>query len=208
VKKPPPKAAHPWPIPALDQRPVIVAVAGPNGAGKTTFFEAHLKASGLRFLNADILAGELGIDAYHAAEVAAKLRQEFVSQKESFVFETVFSDPVGDKLSFLKQTAQQGYTVVLCFIGIADVDRSEERVAMRVSQGGHDVPTDKLMARFPRTMTNLKQAIRELPCVFVFDNDDLRAPFRLAAVFQNGQRSFLAKPIPAWLGSAALLLNI
>ena len=201
MKKPPPKAAHPWPIPALDQRPVIVAVAGPNGAGKTTFFEAHLKASGLRFLNADILAGELGIDAYHAAEVAAKLRQEFVSQEESFVFETVFSDPVGDKLSFLKQAAQQGYTVVLCFIGIADVDRSEERVAMRVSQGGHDVPTDKLTARFPRTMTNLKQAIRELPCVFVFDNDDLRRPYRLAAVFQNGQRSLLAKPIPDWLES-------
>jgi len=63
--------------------------------------------------------------------------------------------------------------MVLCFIGIADVDRSEERVAMRLSQGGHDVPTDKLMARFPRSLANLKQAIRELPCVFVFDNDDL-----------------------------------
>lgn len=186
----------------MDTRPVIVALAGPNGAGKTTFYEAHLKASGLRFINADILAGELGIAAYQAAEVAAKLRQEFVSQGESFVFETVFSDPVGDKLTFLKQAAQQDYAVVVCFIGIADSDRSEERVAMRVSQGGHDVPTDKLTARFPRTMTNLKQAIRELPCVFVFDNDDLRTPFRLAAVFQNGRRTFLAKSIPGWLEPA------
>jgi len=202
VKKNPPKASDSWNIPALDTRPVIVALAGPNGAGKTTFYEAHLKASGLRFLNADILAGELGIDAYQAAEIAAKLRQEFVSQRESFVFETVFSDPVGDKLTFLKQAAQQGYAAVVCFIGIADSDRSEERVAMRVSQGGHDVPTEKLTARFPRTMTNLKQAMRELPCVFVFDNDDLRTPFRLATVFQNGRRTFLAKPIPVWLESA------
>ena len=202
MKKTPPKAADSWNIPALDTRPVIVALAGPNGAGKTTFYEAHLKASGLRFLNADILAGELGIDAYQAAEIAAKLRQEFVSQGESFVFETVFSDPVGDKLTFLKQAAQQGYAAVVCFIGIADSDRSEERVAMRVSQGGHDVPTEKLTARFPRTMTNLKQAMRELPCVFVFDNDDLRTPFRLATVFQNGRRTFLAKPIPGWLEPA------
>ena len=201
VKKAPPKAAPEWPIKTLDQRPIVVAVAGPNGAGKTTFYEAHLKASGLRFLNADVLAGELGIDAYQSAEVAAKLRQEFVSQGESFVFETVFSDPVGDKLSFLKQAAQQGYTVMLCFIGIADADRSEERVAMRVSQGGHDVPTDKLTARFPRTLINLKQAIRELPCVLVFDNDDLRHPYRLAAVFQNGQHTHLAKSIPTWLRS-------
>lgn len=202
MKKPPSKASNSWNVPDLDKRPVIVALAGSNGAGKTTFYEAHLKASGLRFINADILAGELGIDAYQAAEVAARLRQEFVSQGESFVFETVFSDPAGDKMAFLKQAAQQGYTVVMCFIGLADSDRSEERVAMRVTQGGHDVPTDKLTARFPRTMTNLKQAIQELPCVFIFDNDDLRMPFRLAAIFQNGQRTFLAKSIPNWLEPA------
>ena len=202
MKKPQPKVSDLWNISGLDKGPVIVALAGPNGAGKTTFYEAHLKASGLRFINADILAGELGIDAYQAAEVAARLRQELVSQGESFVFETVFSDPVGDKLAFLKQAAQQGYAVVLCFVGIADSDRSEERVAMRVTQGGHDVPTDKLTARFPRTMTNLTQAIRELPCVFIFDNDDLRTPFRLAAVFQNGRRTFLTKPIPGWLEPA------
>ena len=202
MKKSRPKPSPSWKLPGLDQRPVIVAVAGPNGAGKTTFYEAHLKASGLRFLNADVLAGELGIDAYQAAEVAAKLRQEFVSQGESFVFETVFSDPVGEKLAFLKQAARQGYAVVLCFIGIADADRSAERVAMRVSQGGHDVPTDKLTARFPRTMTNLKQAIQELPCVFIFDNDDLQTPYRLAAIFQNSRRTFLAKSIPGWLEPA------
>ena len=202
MKKPQLKASPLWNIPDLDKRPVIVALAGPNGAGKTTFYEAHLKACGLRFLNADILAGELGIDAYPGAEIAAKLRQEFVNQGESFVFETVFSDPVGDKLSFLKQVAQQGYTVVVCFIGVAGPGRSEERVAMRVSQGGHDVPTDKLGARFPRTMTNLKQAIRKLPCVLVFDNDDLRTSFRLLAVFQNGRQKFLTKSIPGWLEPA------
>ena len=169
---------------------MIVAVAGSNGAGKSTFYEAHLKPAGLRFINADVLAGELGIAAYPAAEVAAKLRQELVNQGESFVFETVFSDPVGDKLEFLKDAAQRGYSVVLCFIRIASVDRSEERVAMRVSQGGHDVPTEKLAARFPRTTANLKQAIKELPCVAIFDNDDLATPFRLAAIYQHGQRTF------------------
>ncbi|MEI6197386.1 MAG: zeta toxin family protein [Verrucomicrobiota bacterium] len=199
MKKSAPKNPAPWNIPALDKRPVIVAVAGPNGAGKSTFYEAHLKPAGLRFINADVLAGELGIDAYQAAEVAAKLRQELVSQGESFVFETVFSDPVGDKLTFLKDAARQGYSVVLCFIGIANADRSEERVAMRVSQGGHDVPTDKLTARFPRTMANLKQAIKDLPCVAIFDNDNLAAPFRLAAIYQNGQNTFSASPKPRWL---------
>ena len=186
-------------LPGLDAHPVLVAIAGPNGAGKSTFYEAHLKSSGLRFLNADVMARELEMDPYRAADVLAKLRQELVNQKVSFVFETVFSDPVSEKLAFFKQAAQAGYTVVLSFIGIADAERSEERVAMRVSQGGHDVPTEKLVLRFPRTMSNLKQAIRELPLVLVFDNDGLSVPFQQVAVFQNGNQRFLKKPVPEWL---------
>jgi predicted ABC-type ATPase len=183
----------------LDQQPVLVALAGPNGAGKTTFFHAHLKPAGLRFLNADDIARELQIDAYEAAKVITQLRQELVKQRESFVFETVFSDPVGDKVGFLKETAQSGYTVVLCFIGIAGPATSEQRVAMRVSQGGHDVPSGKLVSRLPRAMANLKASISQLPHVLIFDNDDLRIPFRRVAVFEKGRLEWAAQLIPKWL---------
>ena len=116
----------------------------------------------------------------------------------SFIFETVFSDPAGAKLQFMKQVVCRDFSVVLCFIGIAGAERSEERVAMRVSQGGHDVPGDKLIARYPRTMANLKQAVQVLPCVLVFDNDDIRRPFRLVATFQNGRQAFSAGEYPEW----------
>ena len=193
-----PKPAAPW-IEYLDRRPIIVAIAGPNGAGKTTFFESHLKSTGLRFLNADVMARELELDAYEAARIIAALRRELVSQRESFIMETVFSDPVGDKLSFLKQAAESGYAVVLCFVGIASAEMSEQRVAMRVSQGGHDVPTEKLVERFPRTLTNLAKGIRELPCVLIFDNDDLNVPFRHVASYANGKAVLLKNPAPSWL---------
>lgn len=192
------RGAGPW-MEYLDRRPIVLAIAGPNGAGKSTFFEAHLSYSGLRFLNADLIAKELEVEAYEAAGIAAALRSELVKQRESFIFETVFSDPVGDKLDFLKRAAESGYAVVLCFIGIADAGTSEQRVAMRVSQGGHDVPTEKLVERFPRTLANLAGAIRELPCVLVFDNEELRKPFRHVATFANGQRVQLDEPVPPWL---------
>ena len=192
------ESAVSW-IEYLDRRPIVVAIAGPNGAGKSTFFEAHLKSSGLRFLNADVIARELEVDAYEAARMIAALRTELVNQRESFIFETVFSDPVGDKLDFLKKTAQTGYAVVLCFVGIADADTSEQRVAMRVSQGGHDVPTEKLVERFPRTLANLALAIGKLPCVLVFDNDDLRTPFRHVATYAIGRQVQLNEPVPSWL---------
>jgi predicted ABC-type ATPase len=183
----------------LDRHPVIVALAGPNGAGKTTFYHAHLQPAGLRFVNTDLLARELKLDPYAAARVADAVRRQLVEQRDSFVFETVFSDPVGDKLAFLKEAAASGYNIVLCFIGISGPEVSEERVAMRVSQGGHDVPAEKLIARFPRTLANLKSAIRGLPHVWVFDNDNLRIPFRQVAVFENGQRMILKEPTPKWL---------
>ena len=166
----------------LDQRPIVVAIAGSNGAGKTTFYHAHIASSGLRFVNADQIARQLDIDAYAAASVAESIRRELVKQRESFAFETVFSDRVGDKINFLKDAASSGYQVVLCFIGIANTDLSLQRVAMRVTQGGHDVPSEKLNARFPRTLANLKQALAELPHVFVFDNSDLARPFHRVAV--------------------------
>jgi predicted ABC-type ATPase len=183
----------------LDQRPILVALAGPNGAGKTTFFHAHLKPAALRFVNADVLAGELEIDPYAAARAADALRRELVRQRESFVFETVFSDPVCDKLKFLREAAQQGYRVVLCFIGISGPAVSEERVAMRVTQGGHDVPTEKLQQRFPRTLANLRAALCELPHVLFYDNDDLSQPFRKVAESENGRMIFRADPLPLWL---------
>ncbi len=188
----------------FDGRPVIVAIAGPNGAGKTTFFHSHLRPAGLRFVNADDLACELEAPAYEAAALADALRRELLRQRESFIFETVFSDPAGAKLAFLGEAAAAGYQVVLCFIGIPGPKVSEERVAMRVSRGGHNVPPEKLASRFPRTLANLKAAIRTLPMVLVFDNADLAFPFRKVAEVRAGERVYQAKPIPRWLAGAAL----
>jgi predicted ABC-type ATPase len=183
----------------FDARPILVAVAGPNGAGKTTFFEAHLQPAGLRFVNADELAREVGVGPYEAAELAARLRETLLEQGESFVFETVFSDPVGDKVAFLARAAARGYAVVLCFIGVDGPEVSEERVAMRVLQGGHDVPTRKLEERFPRTIDNLARAIRQLPHVLVYDNGDLARPFRKVAAIEQGRVVERHAPLPRWL---------
>jgi predicted ABC-type ATPase len=183
----------------FDRRPIALAIAGPNGAGKTTFFHAHLAAAGLRFVNADVLATELAVGPYEAARLADALRQALVERGESFVFETVFSDPVGDKVAFLAEAARCGYVVVLCYIGLSDAGQSVERVAMRVAQGGHDVPDDKLRSRFPRTLANLQAAIARLPHVLIYDNSDLNTPYRQVAVFDHGRLRHLHEPIPEWL---------
>ena len=172
----------------LEARPIVVALAGSNGAGKSTFFHAHLSGVGLRFINADDLAAEMRLGAYEAAGLAASLRASLLEQGESFVFETVLSDPVGAKVAELEEAGRRGIHVVMMFIRIDSPDTSRQRVAMRVLQGGHDVPDEKLEARFHRTLANLERAIKKLPLVVVFDNTDLARPFRLEAVYQGGER--------------------
>jgi len=176
----------------------MVAIAGPNGAGKTVFYHSHIASAGMPLVNADRLAFELDLDPYEAARVAGSLRQSLVDQRESFAFETVFSDPVGDKIRFLRETAESGYTVAVCFIGLSSAKLSAERVAMRVSQGGHDVPADKLKDRYPRSLANLKAAIPVLPHLLVFDNSDLARPCRSITVFDHGVAGEAATPLPAW----------
>jgi predicted ABC-type ATPase len=150
-------------------------------------------------VNADQLALQLKIDPYRASEMADAIRRDLVSIGESFIFETVFSDPVGDKLAFLKEAEKSGYTVVLFFIGIEGPEVSDQRVTMRVLKGGHDVPADKIRERFPRVMSNLKRALAELSNVRVYDNSDLKTPYRLVAARESGQGIELHEPVPEWL---------
>ena len=172
----------------LDPRPIVVAVAGSNGAGKTTFHHAHLSSCGLRYVNADDLAAELDLGPYEAADLATAIRLQLIAQRESFVFETVLSDPQGAKVAQLARVARQGVHVVMVFIRIDSPETSKQRVSMRVMQGGHDVPDDKLEFRFARTLANLRRAIPLLPVVVVFDHSDLSRPYRLEAVYRQGER--------------------
>lgn len=182
----------------LARRPILVVLAGPNGAGKTTFFQTHLAAAGLRFVNADLLARELDLEAHQAAAAADALRGELIRQRESFVTETVFSDPVGAKLTVFTQAMAHGYTVVMLYVGVGSPGRSDERVAMRVSQGGHDVPPDRIISRYPRTITNLHAARQVLSVVLVYDNDDLRRPYRLIARVVQGTVVWQVADPPTW----------
>jgi len=181
------------------KRPLVLAIAGPNGAGKSTFYETQLAGFGLRFVNADNLARQLDLDPYKAAAAADRVRRELAQMRESFVFETVFSDPVGDKVDFLKSLEAEGFQVVLCYIGISSAEVSDQRVAMRVSKGGHDVPAGKIQERYGRTLSNLKLAIGQLGDVRVFDNDDLDYPYRLVAKCAHGRVIEFGEQVPEWL---------
>ena len=116
----------------------------------------------------------------------------------SFCTETVFSDPVGAKLGLLEEARTRGFAVFLIFIGLESPSLAVARVKQRVRHGGHDVPDEKLHARFPRTLANLRTAVPIVDEAFLFDNSSYDTPYRVVAVYVGGGLLSQYPPLPHW----------
>ncbi len=180
-------------------RPDLVLLAGPNGAGKSTFYEAHLCATGLPFLNSDVVARDLGVTDYEASKALDAVRDLYIERKLSFISETVFSDPVGAKVAMLRRAMEAGFQVRLLYVGLDSAALAQARVRHRVGNGGHPVPLDKIVARFPRSLANLALAVKFVESVEIFDNSDVENPHRRIAHFAAGVlRWKIDEIVPAW----------
>lgn len=186
--------------------PLLLVLVGPNGAGKSTFHKRYLAAIPLPFINADVLAQALiqaGAPAGEeterlAAELAEKKRQELVAKRESFITETVFSDPVGAKVQALRDAQAVGYTVVLIFLCVDSAELTALRVESRVRDGGHNVPSDKIAARYERMRKNVKMALTFVDFAIVVDNSSFETPLRPVAATSKGSVTYRNPPLPWW----------
>jgi predicted ABC-type ATPase len=149
-------------------------IAGPNGAGKTALFQSLLR-NGVEFgeyINPDDIARELqgpyDERVRRAQAIADRQREACIEAKRSFSFETVMSHP--SKIDILVRAKAAGFFVQLFFVGTDDPRTNIERVALRVAQGGHDVPHERIVSRWTRTMALLHSAIKASDRSFLFDN--------------------------------------
>ena len=140
----------------------IIIVAGPNGAGKTTFARSFLpEEAGLpRFINADQIAAGLAAFAPETAAIrAGRLMLAEIARcaqsGDSFAFETTLAG-LG-YLAHIERWRSQGYRVSLYFLSLPNVETAIERVALRVQQGGHDVPERIIRRRFGSGLANFQR---------------------------------------------------
>ena len=140
--------------------PHIYIIAGPNGAGKTTFAHRFLPNFVLcrEFLNADLIAAGLSpyapdSQAVYAAQIMLKRIQRLIAQKQTFSVETTLAG-----MSYrqsIRTWRELGYRVILFFLWLPSVEIAIERVAMRVREGGHDIPETTIRRRYRRGIDNL-----------------------------------------------------
>jgi predicted ABC-type ATPase len=171
-------------------RPKLWLVAGPNGAGKSTVVQAapiQRLLPGIAFWDPDALAlrqlqdrGFAGFgDAPEqeqsrafiaAADRVTSILNECVASGMPVGVETVLST---DKYKPLVESVlAAGGVFGLIYVSLRSADLAAERVARRVRAGGHDVPVDRIRARWSRSLANLGWFAERASQFFVFDNSD------------------------------------
>lgn len=185
-------------------------LAGPNGAGKSTLYRALVREGilgpPLEFVNADLYEQahlQHIVDPEARSEAARQWadarRAALLREGADFASETVFSHP--SKLELIEEAQRCGYTVALYIVALNDPTRLLARVAQRVREGGHPVPPERILARYPRTMDNLAQAVRQANVSYLYDAAEATGTStgpQLVAVCSPGTVAPVAQPLPTW----------
>ena len=74
------------------------------------------------------------------------------------------------KIKLLERGRILGFRTYLYFIATDDPLININRVKLRVAQGGHSVPKDKIVSRYYRSLDLLMDAIRQTDRTYIFDN--------------------------------------
>ena len=163
--------------------PILYIIAGPNGAGKTTTAQKILpdNLKVVEFVNADNIAKGLspfnpeGV-AFEAGRIMLTRIKELAEQKIDFALETTLSTL--SYVKFVKDCKSNGYEVVLIYVWLNSPQLAVDRVAERVSKGGHNIPEDIIFRRYSRGIQNFrKYFVSLIDDWMIIDNSGEKANF-------------------------------
>ena len=139
---------------------MLYIIGGCNGAGKTTASYTVLPdiLDCREFVNADEIAR--GLSPFNPADVAIEAGrlmlqciEELLAREESFSIETTLA--TRSYVNLVHRAHNKGYRVTLLFFWLNSPELAIQRVAERVSKGGHDIPEDIIRRRYVSGIQNL-----------------------------------------------------
>lgn len=141
------------------------------------------------------ISQSLPVNSYIAADLAEFIRQNLLKNNLSFSYETVMSD--SRKLDFLSLAKANGYKIYLYYFATVDPEININRVALRVAENGHNVPSEIIRKRYYSSLSNLKRCIQLSNSAFLFDNSQASI---LISTISSGKYVTLEneKIVPNW----------
>lgn len=140
--------------------PSLYIIAGCNGAGKTTasftLLPDVLKCQ--QFVNADEIAKGLSpfnpeSVSMEAGRIMLNRIEKLLKKGSTFAIETTLATRSYQAL--INRAHKLGYLVHLLYIWLSSPQLAIKRVAQRVSEGGHNIPSDVVIRRYHHGINNL-----------------------------------------------------
>ena len=156
----------------------LYIIAGCNGAGKTTAsFTILPEVLGCKeFINADEIAKGLSpfqpeSVAMQAGRIMLARMDELLQKGETFAFETTLATKSYKQK--IEWAQVNGYEVTLLFFWLDSPNMAKKRVAQRVAEGGHSIPTETIERRYHNGIANLFAIYMDMVDIcYIFDNSE------------------------------------
>ena len=156
----------------------LYIIAGCNGAGKTTAsFTILPEILGCKeFINADEIAKGLSpfqpeSVAMQAGRIMLARMDELLQKGETFAFETTLATKSYKQK--IEWAQANGYEVTLLFFWLDSPNMAKKRVAQRVAEGGHSIPSQTIERRYHNGIANLFAIYIDMVDIcYIFDNSE------------------------------------
>ena len=158
----------------------LYIIAGCNGAGKTTASFTILPEvlDCKEFINADEIAKGLSPFqpenvAMQAGRIMLARMDELLQKGETFAFETTLATKSYKQK--IEWAQANGYEVTLLFFWLDSPNMAKKRVAQRVAEGGHSIPSETIERRYHNGIVNLFAIYIDMVDIcYIFDNSEGR----------------------------------
>jgi predicted ABC-type ATPase len=174
--------------------PELFIIAGCNGAGKTTAAYNLLPEvfDTTEFINADEIARGINpknVDAaaFAAGKIMLQKIDNLIKEKKNFAFETTLSGLT--YLKIIEQAKQEGFIITMVFVYLESYQIAQERVAYRVSKGGHNIPTDVIKRRYFKGLKNFTRYASIADDWYLLDNS--KPQYNIIAKSISGQKEII-----------------
>ena len=180
--------------------PTYTIFAGVNGAGKTSIYESiyYTENKEEKRINTDEMVARIGSWQdknlqIKCAREAVKLIKQYISEGISFNQETTLCGK--SIIKNITLARENGFYIVMNYIGVDNPEIAKERVRIRVSKGGHGIPDKDIERRYYDSFDNLKEAIKLCDEINIYDNTEM---FREIIDFKNNKIVWIDNKIPTW----------
>ena len=184
----------------MNSIPTYTIFAGVNGAGKTSIYKSiyYNENKNEKRINTDEMVARIGSWKdnnlqMRCAREAVKLIKQYILEGIPFNQETTLSGrSIVKNIKFAKEN---GFYIVMNYIGLENPELAKERVKIRVSKGGHGIPDKDIERRYYDSLKKLNDVIEICDEVNIYDNTEV---LREVIYLKNGKIIWRDNKVPNW----------